>query len=136
MSSAGARVRLKPNAAETLDLDGMEHLNVAPLGGADSVIVDELSGTAVWEVGVDVEATIGGGFADAAVDQIQVRGTDRVDAIAVSGTSESITVDGLNPPTRVRHTDPIDRLLIDTRDGADQVLTTGLAPGSIELEVT
>ena len=135
ISSLGSRIRLKPSAAEALDLDGMEHLNVSPLGGADSVIVDELSGTAVWEVVVNVEATIGGGVADGSVDQIQVQGTNGVDAIEVSGSSESVTVEGLNPATRVRRTDPSDRLLIDTLAGADQVLTTGLAPGSIELTV-
>ena len=49
--------------------------------------------------------------------------------------AESVTVAGLNPSTRVRRSDPSDRLLIDTQAGADQVLTAGLAPGSIEREV-
>lgn len=58
-----------------------------------------------------------------------------VDSIEGSGSSESVTVGGLDPTTRIRRTDPNDQLLIDPRAGADQVLTTGPAPGSIELEV-
>ena len=45
-------------------------------------------------------------------DFLHVRGSLGVDSIEVSGSSESFTVAGLNPLTRVRRTHPNDQLLM------------------------
>src|SRR6185503_18307881 len=57
----------------TMDLDGIERINVNALGGADLITVHDMTGTDVTEVNVNLAATGGGG--DAAVDQVVVSGT-------------------------------------------------------------
>ena len=56
------RVRFTRNVADiAMDLDGVERLNYRALGGADTVVVNDLAGTGVKLVDADLSASIGGG---------------------------------------------------------------------------
>ena len=44
----------------TMDLDGVERIALAALGGADTVVVNDLAGTAVKQVAIDLAAQGGG----------------------------------------------------------------------------
>ena len=60
-SANGPRVRFTRDIGNiTMDLDGVERVNVNALGGADTLTVDDLSGTDVTEVNTDLAATGGG----------------------------------------------------------------------------
>ena len=61
------------------------------LGGVDVVTIDDLSGTDVTGVNVDLAATLGGTAGDGAVDRVVVNGTNRDDTINVSGNSSGVT---------------------------------------------
>ncbi len=75
VSANGSRVRLARDvAAIVMDFDGIEHVGIRTLGGADTVTVGDLAGTAAKTVDVDLSAFDGSG--DAAADRIVVLGTD------------------------------------------------------------
>ena len=41
----------------TMDLNGVEHIQLNALGGADTVTVNDLTGTGVTQVAIDLGAT-------------------------------------------------------------------------------
>src|SRR6185295_13026214 len=77
----------------TMDLDGIERINVNALGGADLITVHDMSGTDVTEVNVDLAATGGGG--DSAIDQVIAQGTSGSDTIRAETNGSSASVTGL-----------------------------------------
>src|SRR5207342_3688427 len=73
ISANGSRVRLSRDvAAITMDLNGIEHIQFNALGGADNITVNDLTGTDVQQVAIDLSATPGSGQGDAAADTVTV----------------------------------------------------------------
>ena len=64
-----------------MDLNGVEQIQLNALGGADTVTVNDLTGTGVTQVAIDLGVNGGGG--DGAADTVTVNGTDGNDAISV-----------------------------------------------------
>ena len=55
ISANGERVRFTRNVANiVMDLNGVEQIQFNALGGADNVVVHDLSGTGVTEVDIDL----------------------------------------------------------------------------------
>ena len=55
ISANGDRVLFSRDVANvTMDLNGVEHIDFHALGGADNVVVGDLSGTDVTEVNIDL----------------------------------------------------------------------------------
>ena len=72
ISANGGRVRFTRDvAAITMDLNGVEKIAFSALGGADTIKVNDLSGTGVTAVNVNLAAT--GGVGDAAADTVIAR---------------------------------------------------------------
>ena len=83
VSANGSRVRLFRNVgAITMDFAGIEGLNVRALGAADTVTVNDLSGTDLDSADVDLNAF--GGAGDASPDTVIANGTDAADNVAIS----------------------------------------------------
>src|SRR5207342_2552784 len=62
LSADSGRTRLTRNVGLiTMDFDGIERVKVRALGGTDTVTVDDLAGTGVENVDVDLSASVGGG---------------------------------------------------------------------------
>ena len=69
VSANGGRVRFTRDVANiTMDLNGVEHINFTALGGADNITVNDLAGTGVTQVNIDLAATPGSGAGDGAAD--------------------------------------------------------------------
>src|SRR6185369_11252584 len=65
LSANGQRVRMTRNVGiVTMDLNSIEHIQLTTLGGADVVTVNDLSGTGVTQVAIDLSATPGTGQGD------------------------------------------------------------------------
>ena len=111
-----------------MDLASVEGIDVAAGGGADSVSVGDLSGSATRRIAAD----LGAGAADA----VSVAGTSGIDAITVAGGAGTATIGGLPAATTVTSAEPTDTLAIDTGAGADSVDSSGLAPNTIALTVS
>lgn len=68
VSANGSRVRFFRDVANvTMDLNGLEQIDFNALGGADSVVVNDLTGTGVATVNVDLASTAGSHIADGQV---------------------------------------------------------------------
>ncbi len=86
ISANGQRVRLSRDVANiTMDLNGVERIEVHALGGADNIVINDLTGTDLPTGGVlvDLAGTLGGKRpGDGAVDTVTVNGTAGNDAIS------------------------------------------------------
>jgi Ca2+-binding RTX toxin-like protein len=135
LSANGSRLRFFRDIANiTMDTDGVEAVDFNALGGADLVTVNDLTGTDVRDVNVDLAATGGGG--DGQPDRVVVTGTDGSDRIDVSGDAGAVKVSGLATTVEVQHPEVAnDRLDINTPGGRDTVEAGGLAAGAIRLFV-
>ena len=95
LSANGARVRFTRNVGNvTMDLNGVERIEINALGGADTVVVNDLSGTDVDEIDLNLAAVLGGVVGDAQVDSVIVNGTNENDLIPVLGASGGLLVNG------------------------------------------
>jgi RTX calcium-binding nonapeptide repeat (4 copies) len=133
----GRRVRFTRNTGNiVMDLNDIEALDVNTLGGTDSVTIDDLAGTGLTDVTVDLASLIRGTTADGANDSVQVEGTAAVDTIEATENAGAVEVDGLAASVRVAHADPaLDRLTIDTLAGDDHVSVAAAVNGLIQVAV-
>ena len=135
VSANGERVRLTRNLGNiVMDLDGVEVIDLKAFGGADIVTVNNLSGTDLTEVKVDLQAA--GGAGDGAADTVIVGGTLGNDIIDIVGAGTSLSVIGL--PARVNVTGAEganDSLVINALDGDDGITATTLPAGVVKLTI-
>jgi hypothetical protein len=107
VSANGNRLRFfRTQGAITMDLNDTEFIDVQALGGADSAVVNDTTGTDLKRVTFDLEAAIGGGAGDGAADSITVNGTNDPDDIQIiadgSGMSTgamTVQIDHSRPQT-------------------------------------
>jgi hypothetical protein len=136
LSANGERLRfVRDVGAITMDTAGVERVDFPALDGADVVTVNDLTGTDVTEVNVDLAETLGGSTGDGELDQVVVNGTNGKDAIDVSGDAGEVKVSGLAATVVIQHHEPTDRLAINTLAGTDTVDSSGLAARVIQLFV-
>src|SRR5258706_91540 len=120
ISANGTRTRLfRDIGTVTMDLNGVEHIQLTALGGADIITVGDLTGTGVNQVDIDLSATPRSDQGDGAADSVTVNGTGGNDNITVTGAVTSVTVTGL--PEVVS---------IDGAEGANAVLTLRAGAGN------
>jgi Ca2+-binding RTX toxin-like protein len=137
LSANGNRLRFfRTQGAITMDTAGVERVDFNALGGADLVTVNDLTGTDVTDLRVDLAAILGGTAGDGQADRLVVNATDGEDAINVQGDAEVVKVTGLAAGIVVLHPEAAnDRLELNTLAGADAVDSSGLAAGAIQLLV-
>jgi Ca2+-binding RTX toxin-like protein len=135
VSANGHRLRFfRDPAGITMDTDGVERVVFKAFGGADVVTVNDLSGTDVEDVSVDLAAIGGGG--DSLQDRVVVNGSDHNDAITVDGDAQRVAVSGLAATVEILQPEATqDRLEINTLEGEDIVNSAGLAAGVLALFV-
>jgi hypothetical protein len=122
-----------------MDTNDVEIVDDNPIGGADTVTVNDLSGTDVTQTNLDLAGAFGGSAGDTTVDSVVVNGTNGDDDIAINGNGSGADVTGLASAVSVRHADPTasatpDTLTVHTLAGTDHVTTNGVA-GLIQLLV-
>ena len=116
-----------------MDLDGVERLDLATLGGADAVTIGDLSGTALTVADIDLSSAAGTG--DTKADTVVVNGTDRPDRVDVAAYAGAVDVTGLTGETVVTGSEPADRLEIDTFGGDDSVTVDDAARALLDIAV-
>jgi hypothetical protein len=121
LSANGPRLRLTRNVANiTMDTDGVERVSIRALGGSDAITVNDLAGTDVKTVDVDLDAIGGGG--DRVADAVTVGGTDGRDVVQVTRSGSQVSVTGLPTETRIVGSEPTnDTLTVQTLGGNDDV---------------
>jgi hypothetical protein len=132
LSANGHRLRFfRSPGPVTMDTHGVEHVAFNALGGADSVTVNDLTGTGVTNVGVDLAGTLGGTTGDGQSDRVSVVGTNGNDAITAAGDTSGFAVSGLQTQVSVQHQEPTDQLFVLGVGGNDSISATGLAAGAV-----
>jgi Ca2+-binding RTX toxin-like protein len=128
ISANGDRVRFFRDVANiTMDLDDVERINFRALGGADTIVINDLSGTDVSEINLDLSG------ADGQTDTVIVNGTNGNDVIGASGDATGVSVLGLAARVNVTGAEAAnDRLTIAAQAGDDVVDGSGLAAGAIQ----
>jgi Ca2+-binding RTX toxin-like protein len=123
VSANGERVRFFRDVANiTMDLDDIEFIDVQALGGADSAVLNDLSGTRLKSVALDLEAAIGSGTGDGAADSVTVNGTNDPDDIQITADGSAVDVFGAQPNLRIDHSEAAnDKLTVNGLGGADTV---------------
>jgi hypothetical protein len=105
-----------------MDLNDVEAIDVNALDGSDSITVNDMSGTDLRRVDVDLAAALGGSTADGKADTVNVNGTKGDDSIAADANGNAVDVSGLAAFVRITHADPAkDTLVIDPVTGNDDV---------------
>jgi Ca2+-binding RTX toxin-like protein len=135
VSANGGRARFTRNVGNiVMDLDGVERIESAALGGADTLIVRALDGTDVAAVANDLAAAVVGSSGDGQSDRTIVDGTNGDDAITVVGDNGQARVFGLAAEVTVAHAEPArDTLVINALAGGDVVDGTALTADAIGL---
>jgi hemolysin type calcium-binding protein len=120
LSADGSRaVFLRNVGSIRMDMNDIEILNLAALGGIDNVTIDDLEGTSIRHANIDLSAT--GGGADHAADVVTVNGTNQADRVAVTAQGGLIDVAGLQADTQITGEETLDHLQVNTLDGNDRV---------------
>lgn len=135
ISANGSRVRFFRDVANiTMDLNGVERVNVAELGGVDTTTVNDLTGTDVKNVQLDLASPAGSGTGDAATDTVTVNGTAGGDTVRVNGSAGgTVNVNGLASRVSITGAEPTDQLVVNGLDGNDTLQGNGLDAGAIAL---
>jgi Ca2+-binding RTX toxin-like protein len=135
LSANGSRLRLFRDVGNvTMDVNGVEQVNVAALGGADTLTVNDLSGTGVTNVNLDLAGTSGIGTGDDQADTVVVNGTTGNDVAAISGNSSGIAIAGLVAHINITGSEPSnDILAVRLLAGDDVADASALAAGAIKL---
>jgi len=134
ISANGGRVLFFRNIATVaMDLDDVEGIDFRALGGADTIVVNDLSGTDVTELNTDLAAFSGGG-GDAQPDNVIVNGTNGDDVVVAAGDASGVAVFGLAAQVNITGAEAAnDRLTVNAHDGDDVVEGSGLAADAIQL---
>jgi Ca2+-binding RTX toxin-like protein len=134
VSANGQRVRFTRDVANiVMDFDGIERLDVKELGGTDQTTVNDLSGTAL--TAVDLNLAAAGGSGDGAVDAVIVNATARDDAVVIAaGDAGSAQVLGLAARVTLAGTDAnLDTLKVAALAGDDTIEASSLPAGIVGL---
>jgi hypothetical protein len=136
-TASGDRVRFtRVQGTIVMDLDDVEAIDVRPLGGTDTVTVNDATGTDLARVDIDLAATLGGSTSDAQADTVTVNGTTGDDSIAANAVGSAVEVSGLAAFVRITHADPaLDTLVIDGLTGVDDVAVDPALAGQVLVSV-
>ena len=131
----GGRVLFTRDIANvTMDLNDTEAITFNALGGADNIVVHDLSGTDVTEINLNLASTVGGTAGDGQLDSVTVFGTTGDDVALIVGDANGTSVLGLAAQVNVTGAEAAnDRLTLNMLAGDDVVEASGLAVGAIQL---
>jgi len=107
-----------------MDTHGVERVDFNALGGSDHVTVNDLTGTDVTIVNLDLARTLESSPGDA--ENVIVNGTNGDDTINVAGNGSGADVTGLAAAVSIVHADRNDTLTVNSLAGKDNVSATGV----------
>src|SRR4029077_2157565 len=117
----------------TMNLSGVEQIQLTARGGADTIAVNDLSGTGVTQVAIDLSSTPGSGVGDLAADSVTVSGTKGDDNIVVEGQGGSLIVAGPPELVTISGAEATDALVVTGGAGNDTLSAATLAADTVML---
>ena len=135
LANGGRALFLRNVANVTMDLNDVEVIDFNALGGADNIVVGDLTGTDVTEVNIDLAAVAGNAAGDKQVDSVTVNATNGDDVVTIASAGNQIVVSGLAAQVTIDHAEAGDMLVINGLGGDDVINASGLEAGKIALQV-
>jgi hypothetical protein len=114
-------------------MNNIEEFDLTTLGGPDQVAINDLTGTSITKVHVDLAGSDGMG--DQQPDTVTVNGTDEADNIGVLESGADVAVKGLSAVTDVSGGESTDQLHISGLGGNDSVSLAQTATTPIDVHV-
>jgi Ca2+-binding RTX toxin-like protein len=125
---------LRNVANVTMDLDDVESIEFRALGGTDNIVIGDLSGTDMTQIGLDLRGADGGG--DGEADTVTVNGTNGDDVFGAAGDAGGINIFGLQTAVNIFFQEQsLDKLTLNALGGADTVNATSLEADGIQLTI-
>jgi len=132
IAANGERVRFARDVAGiVMDVNDVERVEFRALGGADNIVVGDLTGTDVTQVSLDLRGPNGGG--DGALDTVTVNATQGADVFGVAGSGAGVQVFGLAAATSISFQEATDQLVLNGLGGDDVINASALAAGAVTL---
>ena len=136
ITANGERTTFFRNIANvTMDLGQVESIRFNALGGADSIVVGDLSGTGVEEIGIDLAGPGDSDSPDGNSDRVTVTGTNGDDVISIFSVDEDVAVVGLQAQVSIDTVEAQDALIINALDGDDVINASQLNAGQMQLSL-
>jgi Ca2+-binding RTX toxin-like protein len=129
VSANGLRVRFFRNVANVvMDLNDVESIDFNALGGADTIVVNDLTGTDLTEANLALAGVLGGSAGDAQPDSVIVQGTNGDDVALATGDANGVSALGLAARVNVTGAEAAnDRLTLNMLAGDDVMDASGLS---------
>jgi Ca2+-binding RTX toxin-like protein len=134
-ANGGRALFFRDVAAVAMDLNDVEQITFNAGAGTDAVVINDLSGTDVDTIILNMAGTIGGSTGDAVVDSITVfgdGGNDNIDLLGITGT---VSVLGAPAFVSLNQLDATDLVTINSGAGNDTINASQLAAGIIALTI-
>ncbi|MCE9526782.1 MAG: hypothetical protein K8R36_12095, partial [Planctomycetales bacterium] len=137
ISANGGRVRMTRNVGSiVMDLNDLERIDLNALGGSDSATVNDVSGTDLTTINVNLAGTLGGTVGDALPDSVTVFGTNGNDIIDLFGAGTAVSVVGLPALVNITNAEGAnDALIVNALGGNDGVTASTLIGGIVKLTI-
>jgi hypothetical protein len=131
-ANGGDAVFLRDPGVVRMDMVNVEQLDLAALGGADTVTVNNLATTDLRFANIDLSAQ---GVGDGQGDAVTVNGTNLADEIDVDADNSTVDVTGLRTETRIAGSETTDQLIVNGLGGNDDVEVSNAARALINILV-
>ncbi|MBL9169126.1 MAG: hypothetical protein JNN07_15405 [Verrucomicrobiales bacterium] len=131
-ANGGRVVFFRDVANVTMDLNDVETLELRALGGADGIVIGDLSGTDMTAIGLDLRGA--GGAGDGTADTVTVNGTQGADTFGVRSNAGRVSIFGLHTGVNVLSAEPAnDRLTLNGLGGDDVLDASALEASALQL---
>src|SRR5215510_4186162 len=126
ISANGARTGLTRDVGNvTLDLNDVERIELQAFSGADSIFVQDVSGTDLKQVAIDLAGPFPGLF-DGSIDTVYCYGNKANNTVNVSAVGGVVSVTGLAAQVTVDNSEAADDLVLQTFAGNDKINAAAL----------
>ncbi len=134
ISANGSRAILFRDVGNvTMDLNSVEKIQLAGAGGVDTITVNDLTGTDVKQVAIDLAAA-GTSHGDGQSDQVIINASNGSDFITIDSSGGVVKVSGLAETVTIAHAEgALDVLTINGLGGDDVIDASGLSANQIGL---
>jgi hypothetical protein len=132
--NGGRVIFFRDIANVTMDLNDVERIDFNALGGADTIVVNDMMGTDLVDLRFNLAAALGGGAGDGSADNIIVNGTSTNDVVIINGDASGVAVLGLAYQISISGAESAnDRLRVNLLGGDDVLDASGLLATGILL---
>jgi Ca2+-binding RTX toxin-like protein len=132
-ANGGRALFTRDVAAVTMDLNDVETIDFNAFGGTDTVTVNDMTGTEVKLVNIDLAASPGGMAGDNQADTVVINGTGGDDVISLAIVNGALVVSGLATQVVIEHFDLNDTVRIVGLGGDDVIEASGVGANGPKL---